>query len=114
MIFCLVALPMIVSTSSTPNPRKGSELIIDCVVSGIPFPTVIWMKDGDAFSGEGSDDRIFISASLEGDMSRARVRINSAIIDDAGVYTCTASNDAGSASDMLQIQVNGKCYLIQK
>ena len=112
MILCLAALPMIVGSSSTPNPREGSELIIDCVVSGIPSPIVMWIKDGNAFSGEDSDDRIFISSSLEGDMSRARVRIKSAIIDDAGVYTCTASNDAGSASDMLRIQVNGKCYLI--
>ena len=100
---------MIVSTSSTPNPREGNELIIDCEVSGIPFPTVTWMKDGNAFTGEGSDDRIFVSENQESGMSR--VRIKSAIIDDAGVYTCTASNDAGIASDMLQVQVNdGKCH----
>ena len=94
------------------NPREGNELIIDCEVSGTPFPTVTWMKDGDAFTGEDSDDRIFVFVLENQGSGVSRIRINSAIIEDSGVYTCTASNGAGSASDMLQILVNdGKCYL---
>ena len=99
---------MIVSTSSTPNPREGNELIIDCVVSGIPLPTVMWMKDGGAFRTNETIDRIFVSMSSEG---VSRISISSSIIEDSGVYTCTASNAASSASDTIQIQVNdGKCH----
>ena len=98
---------MIVSTFSTPNPKKGNQLIIECRVSGIPPPMVTWMKDDNIFSGNDTIDRINISMIHEG---VARIRIKSAIIEDSGVYICTASNDAGSASDMLQVQVNGKCH----
>ena len=102
---------MIVSTSSTPNPREGSELIIDCEVSGIPPPTVTWMKDGNSFIGDDSKDRIFVSASPEG---TSRIRIKSAIIEDSGVYICIASNDAGSTSGRIQVEVNGKCHYCMK
>ena len=101
MIICLVARPMIERISSTPNPREGNELIIECRVSGFPLPTVVWMKDGNAFIG----DQILSSEGV------SRINISSSITEDSGVYTCTASNDVGIASDMIQVQVNdGKCH----
>ena len=110
MIFCLVALPMIVRISSTPNPREGNQLIIECRVSGIPLPTVVWMKDGGALSNNETIDRIFVSMSSEG---VSRISISSSIVEDSGVYTCTARNPAGSASNMIRVQVNdGKYNLI--
>ena len=97
---------MIVNTSSTPNPMKGNQLIIECRVSGIPLPTVVWMKDGNALGG----NQIFVFMSSE---SASRINIRSSIIEDSGVYTCTAINAAGSASDMIQVQVSdGKCHLL--
>ena len=66
------------------------------------------MKNGSSFTGDDSNDGIFVSASPEG---ISRIRIKSAITEDSGVYTCTASNDAGSTSDMIQVEVNGKCCM---
>ena len=68
------------------------------------------MKNGGAFSNNETIDRIFVSMSSEG---VSRISISSSIIEDSGVYACTARNPAGSASDMIRVQVNdGKCHLI--
>ena len=102
MIFCLTALPMIVSTFSTPNPREGTQLSIECRVSGIPLPTVVWMKDGNTLN---TNNQIFIFFTG----STAKIMILSATVDDAGYYTCIASNIAGNVSEMQRIQIEGKC-----
>lgn len=66
----------------------------DCNVEGHPTPKVQWTK-GD------SNDII-----NDGDLDLGTLSYG-----DAGVYTCTATNAAGSESDSFELEVNGPCIV---
>lgn len=69
----------------------GVKVIITCLTSGLPTPTVKWKKDNEDLSVTGD--------TLE---------IKNATTQDTGVYTCEAVNRAGRFSYSSQFQVIGK------
>ncbi|XP_012942941.1 hemicentin-1 [Aplysia californica] len=80
--------PMIDTTASEPRPRviKGQTSIINCQVTGIPFPAITWTKDGLELQ---ADPRVqVLSDGLQ-------LRITNAAVSDTAVYTCVATNPAG-------------------
>ena len=87
-------------STTTEDPREGRELVIVCMVTGTPKPTVVWSKDNVTLSAE--EDNLFISVS-----PHDQVRINSASPTDSGVYSCRATNLAGSVESMMRIEVKG-------
>ena len=69
--------------------RAGSTARLQCAATGSPAPEVAWQKDG-GFDFPAArerrmhvmpDDDVFFIVDVK--------------VDDAGVYSCTASNDAG-------------------
>ena len=60
----------------------GSVSILDCMVSGVPTPTVTWSHNGDTIS---SSDRLSID-------SEGVLRIMNTQLNDMGVYKCNATN----------------------
>ena len=46
--FLISVQPVIDLSVSDPRPRviKGQTAVINCAVSGIPFPSITWTKDG--------------------------------------------------------------------
>ncbi|XP_062854783.1 hemicentin-1 [Trichomycterus rosablanca] len=72
-------------------------LELECEVSGVPPPTVRWLKDGRPLQ----ENR----ATLHRDGQI--LTISSAQVDDAGVYTCVASNAAGEdgRSHLIHVQL---------
>ncbi|XP_054168063.1 obscurin-like [Oppia nitens] len=64
----------------------------ECTVVGIPEPTVRWFKDWQPMH---ESDRIKI---LWESPDRSTLFINGAIVKDAGLYSCLATNIAGHAS----------------
>ncbi|EDO32296.1 predicted protein, partial [Nematostella vectensis] len=76
--------PVKVSVGDNITVITDTPLLIDCEVSGIPFPSVVWVKDGRVLMGEGYV--IFDNGTLV--LRRARPA-------DSGRYTCTANNSRG-------------------
>lgn len=74
------------------------------MIRGIPRPDVTWTKDNITLS---SNDRLTISFTMEG---LSIVRIESTEQEDSGVYSCTASNAAGSVTRIATVKFkdNGK------
>ncbi|MEE6496324.1 hypothetical protein FKM82_002300 [Ascaphus truei] len=70
-----------------------SPAVIPCTVSGVPSPSIHWLKDGTNLPPKDDTYRILSSGTIE---------IPSSEITHAGTYTCVAVNDVGSA----QIHVN--------
>jgi len=71
---------------------------MQCDVSGIPPPEVTWTKDGAAVSETRRrrllrDGRVLVLAA--------------ALVDDAGLYVCTAQNVAGVERKRFQLHVLG-------
>ena len=96
------AQPQIVNMS-VPNSStsEGKNIVLTCLVSGIPTPDITWLKDGTVLS---TNDRIVISPISS---NESQLVILEAIMDDAGGYTCSASSIGGTAAMTRFVKVEG-------
>jgi len=82
--------------------RSNTELSVmhrhpvkmECDVSGVPPPEVTWTKDG-------------VDISEGGGHGGGVLQLAAALVDDAGLYVCTASNVAGMDRKRYRLQVLG-------
>ncbi|EYC10055.1 hypothetical protein Y032_0057g2742 [Ancylostoma ceylanicum] len=80
------------------NPRQipeGTEMILTCVVSGIPQPSITWFKDGERLIGKHTKYENGVCT----------LTIHHTTVADAGSYTCEAENDHGSARSLSIVDV---------
>ncbi|CAK7301278.1 NEO1 [Vulpes lagopus] len=62
----------------------GQSVVLPCVASGLPIPTIRWMKNEEALDTESSEKLVLLAGgSLE---------ISDVTEDDAGTYFCIADN----------------------
>ncbi|XP_078416540.1 roundabout homolog 1 isoform X3 [Cetorhinus maximus] len=73
-----------------------STVVLGCLASGSPSPTVLWRKDGVLVSTH--DSRIK-------QQEAGNLQIRYAKLGDSGVYTCIASTPSGEASWSARIEV---------
>ncbi|KAK6043279.1 immunoglobulin I-set domain protein [Cooperia oncophora] len=82
------------------NPReipKGTEMVLTCVVTGAPFPDIIWLKDGEKVPTANCDIRC--------DDGVCTLTIFSSTEDDAGCYTCVAENIHGLSESTSTVRI---------
>lgn len=70
-----------------------------------PLPTVVWNKDGKTLK---SDSHVSIFESG----GQYYLEIRRATAEDAGEYTCTASNSEGSVSCSIAVFVESRCSML--
>lgn len=75
--------------------------MLDCPASGFPPPTITWKYKDDVIPMFGTPSHRIL------DRGRQLLLINTQLLD-AGLYTCTVSNVAGSSSLEFQVQVLSK------
>ncbi|XP_073456587.1 hemicentin-2 [Aquarana catesbeiana] len=68
----------------------GEDAVLECSTEGLPEPLIIWYKG----------DKEVISSSHGGTLTLQEVTA-----EDAGEYTCVASNEAGTSSDIIHVEV---------
>ena len=103
-----VAMPRISVTESTLNPCIGESFFLECtVVAGIPKPTVVWIKDEIPLN-ESSLPVVSLSSSAYS----SRIQVSRASAEYNGMYTCVASNDAGSVSESFLVKLQGQLAII--
>lgn len=76
----------------------GQRVDIACSAQGTPLPVITWLKGGSAVLGDGAQ-RV---SHPDGTLSISR-----AVPSDAGVYTCVATNIAGSDDAEIALHVQG-------
>ncbi|KAF5928137.1 hypothetical protein HPG69_011100 [Diceros bicornis minor] len=78
--------------------KAGDDVTLDCKAQGSPPPLVTWTKDSRPVPPVTDRHGLLPSGSL---------RLAQAKVSDSGLYECTASNPAGSASRhyILRVQV---------
>uniref|UniRef100_A0A3B3X3H3 Ig-like domain-containing protein n=1 Tax=Poecilia mexicana TaxID=48701 RepID=A0A3B3X3H3_9TELE len=87
--FNLTVLAILLFSSRLTIP-VNSPLELECSASGVPPPTISWLKDGRPLEGAGI------------------VQQDGHARSDAGIYTCTAKNLAGRASHDMRLVVQGE------
>ncbi|XP_078407396.1 LOW QUALITY PROTEIN: hemicentin-1-like [Cetorhinus maximus] len=73
----------------------SSPLELLCTAVGVPVPQISWMKDGVPLDGVGS-------VLSDGEV----LRIESVQVEDAGLYTCLATNPAGEDQLQYLVRIN--------
>lgn len=98
--------PLISAINSTGNYVIGNDIVaelsstilIDCIATGEPEPTIQWTKSGSQMSNGGRIN-IFRNGTLK--ITRTSSR-------DSGKYACTATNTGGSADRTSAVTIGGK------
>uniref|UniRef100_A0A8B9ER49 Hemicentin-1 n=1 Tax=Anser cygnoides TaxID=8845 RepID=A0A8B9ER49_ANSCY len=69
---------------------------LQCVANGIPSPSITWLKDGQPVNTARGNTR-----------SSGRIlQVVKALLEDAGRYTCVATNAAGEAQQHIRLHVH--------
>ena len=105
ILILFVAVPKITATEATPDPHIGGSFFLQCSIDGIPNPTIIWTKDGFPLNTNNYPMVSHLNRS-----NSSLVVVSKASTEYNGVYTCIASNEAGSVSASFLIKLQGQQY----
>ncbi|CAF0916357.1 unnamed protein product [Adineta ricciae] len=81
----------------------GGILKVDLKVSGLPFPRLTWLKDGQVF-----DENDRISIVYDAPSATWSLTIQDCQESDSGVYECRAKNPGGEKVSQCKITVSGE------
>ncbi|KFM74116.1 Leucine-rich repeat and fibronectin type-III domain-containing protein 5, partial [Stegodyphus mimosarum] len=101
--------PTFLNTSSAMNVFEGSNVTLECKVSGDPIPSIqwLWRERVIANLSEGiSSMQTFIMSEYTEKEKYSKLKISSVQEPNAGVYTCVASNTAGKVSKNFTLMVS--------
>lgn len=87
---CFLVPPQVRTVTSVVVVR-GRSAVLECVASGIPEPSLRWMKDSEDLGA-----------------SEGRVAIASADLQDEGQYVCIGENKGGRANSTVAVHVHCK------
>ncbi|XP_005733181.1 hemicentin-1 isoform X1 [Pundamilia nyererei] len=87
----------------TNGPTERSVILhkpvsLDCVSSGIPPPTITWLKNGRPVDAT--------SEHLQLESAGRTLKITEARLEDSGKFTCLATNAAGEAQQHIRVSVH--------
>ncbi|KAL7375441.1 hypothetical protein ABVT39_017314 [Epinephelus coioides] len=92
-------VPVVFTKVSQIIAREGSCALIDCNVTGEPFPSVQWFNShGDRLDTEANGDKWWL-------LDSGVLNITSIEFADRGKYTCMASNVHGSTNCTVTLRV---------
>nr|XP_005290755.1 hemicentin-1 isoform X1 [Chrysemys picta bellii] len=87
--------------STGPSERAVAvykPMTLQCVANGIPSPSITWLKDGQPVNTARGNIRLESSGRI--------LQIAKALLEDAGRYTCVATNAAGEAQQHIRLHVH--------
>lgn len=100
----LKSAPYVKPFERSKNLVQDDPLSVDCHVSGFPDPTVTWSMGG---ADIDTKDPRFSTQALQG-IANATLKIADLMMEDAGDYTCTATNMLGSSNSTVTVRVKDK------
>ena len=113
--------PEVDITEETVVVNETNPAVLTCVSTGIPEPNIMWFVNPSMPGGGGGNMMINSDGSKYNITSTTRVlgsqniEVTSTLtvletsVSDAGTYTCSATNLAGTASGTAELTVQGTC-----
>lgn len=86
--------------------QPGPAVSLRCTASGSPPPHISWLLDGAELGG--SAGLVLGSFLASGGNVISHLNVTSARVHHGGLYTCMATNTAGSASYSAPLNIYGK------
>ena len=83
----------------------GDSVVLQCVVSGAPMPSILWIKDGNIVVK--SSHVVFAEAGQFLVIAEAKE-------EDSGNYACEATNSQGTVRQRTQLFVETGMWLIRQ
>ncbi|XP_067585037.1 hemicentin-1 isoform X1 [Pseudorca crassidens] len=77
---------------------RYKPITLQCIANGIPKPSITWLKDGQPVNTAQGNLKIQSSGRV--------LQIAKALMEDAGRYTCVATNAAGETQQHIQLHVH--------
>lgn len=97
-----VIAPAVAGQLKSADAPEGTSLTLECYLSGTPYPTVTWYKDGVALAD--GPDYVITAGNNNGEPCTLRIRrLNRAV--HSGVYSVKAVNPGGEASSSATVTV---------
>ncbi|KAJ8954877.1 hypothetical protein NQ318_016813, partial [Aromia moschata] len=93
--------PAFIAPLSNVMARAGQKIKLECEVSGLPLPTLIW-------SHNGKPVKETRELKLQCEDNKATLIIYEAFPKDAGTYLVSAKNIAGEATSSCSVSVKGR------
>ncbi|XP_022119057.2 netrin receptor DCC isoform X2 [Pieris rapae] len=94
----LEAAPRFIATPQPVTVMEGASVTLECAAVGNPKPQVTWLSNGVAIDLNDLDSRLYL-------VGAGSLRVQSARVPDAGVYTCRATNRLDSADHSTHLYV---------
>ena len=96
-----IARPTIVDLPAPMTHTEGDRFELVCSFTGVPAPEIRWEKNASVLLlGEG---RRAINST-----GRSQLEINSLALSDAGEYSCSVFNVAGTDTRRVRLEVRGE------
>ena len=95
----------IIAHSANTSAVIGESVTLYCETRGVHPPTVVWSING---SPVVTDSRVTVSERVDGDTVVSELNFNFSIRSDNAVYSCSASNSAGSNTASIELSILGK------
>lgn len=93
--------PKFVKTLSDVKATEGSPVKLECVVKGEPEPTVQWLREDLPIDPSPDFDMFYKDGT-------ATFNIHEIYLDDAGKFSCSAVNPAGTITTSCKVSVEAK------
>ncbi|PIK60938.1 putative muscle M-line assembly protein unc-89 [Apostichopus japonicus] len=90
--------PKFVKTLTDVKTKEGSPVRLECVVKGVPEPEIQWLRENIPVDPSPDFDMVYQDG-------KCVMNIHEIYLDDAGKFTCTATNAAGTVSTSSQLVV---------
>ncbi|GAB6021000.1 Down syndrome cell adhesion molecule-like protein 1, variant 3 [Chamberlinius hualienensis] len=85
--------------------QPGFSASISCTANGIPTPSIQWKFNGDEIK---NNYKYEIAINYEAKGVRSELKINRLSIEDGGLYSCVANNNAWTTEHTSRINVYGE------
>ncbi len=105
VLIILAVFPTFEKTPEDVTVRAGTTARLECAAKGFPTPQIAWQKDGGSDFPAARERRMHVYR--DDDQLDDVFFIVNVKAADQGLYSCTATNDAGTAVANASVNVLG-------